>query len=439
LTVPGQTVVNYSFDSANRLTQITQGSATVQFSYDSDNRRTSLTLPNGVVTTYTYDTASQLIGITYDSGANALGSLSYSYDLTGRRTSVGGSLATLNLPNAISAATYNVNNQLTAWGTANLFYDANGNMTSDGTHSYTWDARNRLAAMDSGSTPSFAYDAFGRRTSKTILGAQKGFVYDGPNTVQELSGSTATANMLAGGVDEVFQRTDSGGAMSLLADALGSTVGLADVTGILKTDYTYEPFGNTTTSGSSTTNSTGYTGREIDATGLYFYRARYYNPTLDRFISEDPLEFGGGDVNLYAYAKSSPTNFTDPTGQSNSVIHLAETYLGARDAGIGVGDSAHLAVLAVLADFFPGSQNLDAGDTNLHAMAGATGSGKIQTPGEAYDGTAEAVNLFGNVGDINGTALAVHAIADSYSGSHNYQPDTDPYLGLKATTGLMGS
>ena len=317
LTVPGQSVVNYSFDSANRVTQITQGSATVQFSYDAANRRTSLTLPNSVVTTYTYDNASQLTGITYASGTNSLGSLSYVYDLAGRRTSVGGSMATVNLPNAVSTTAYNVNNQLTTWGTANLFYDANGNMTSDGTHSYSWDARNRLAAMDSGTTASFGYDTFGRRSSKTILTAQKSFLYDGANAVQELSGATPTANVLAGGVDEVFQRTDSGGAMSLLADALGSTVGLVDTTGILKTTYTYEPFGNITATGTSTTNSTTYTGRELDATGLYFYRARYYNATLQRFISEDPTDFLGG-INLYAYAGNSPASFRDSLGLNPS-------------------------------------------------------------------------------------------------------------------------
>src|SRR5260370_6909592 len=108
--------------------------------------------------------------------------------------SVTGSLARTGLPLAVSSTAYNANNQLTTWGTANLFYDANGNMTSDGSHSYMWDARNRLAAMDSGSTASFAYDVFGRRSSKTVLGAQKGVVYDRATPLQELSGSTATPN-----------------------------------------------------------------------------------------------------------------------------------------------------------------------------------------------------------------------------------------------------
>jgi YD repeat-containing protein len=122
------------------------------------------------VTTYGYDNASQLTALTYSLGTNFLGNLAYAYDQNGRRTSVGGSFARTGIPNAVSTTAYNANNQLTTWGTANLFYDANGNMTSDGTHSYTWDARNRLAKIDNGTSVSFTYDPFGRRATKNVLG-----------------------------------------------------------------------------------------------------------------------------------------------------------------------------------------------------------------------------------------------------------------------------
>jgi hypothetical protein len=122
------------------------------------------------------------------------------------------SLAQTGMPNPVSISAYNANNQLTTWGTVNLGYDANGNMTSDGTHSYAWDARNRLSAMDFGNTASFTYDGFGRRTSKTIVGTQTGFLYDGANPVQEPSGTTPTANLLSGVIDGIFQRTESAGA-----------------------------------------------------------------------------------------------------------------------------------------------------------------------------------------------------------------------------------
>src|SRR5881296_3659226 len=64
----------------------------------------------------------------------------------------------------------------------------------------------------------------------------------------------------------------------------------------------------------TSTNSFAFTGREYDSTGLYYYRARYYNPTLQRFISEDPIGFAGGDTNLYGYVWNNPISFHDPLG-----------------------------------------------------------------------------------------------------------------------------
>ena len=61
-------------------------------------------------------------------------------------------------------------------------------------------------------------------------------------------------------------------------------------------------------------NPYGYTGREIDTEELYYYRARYYDPTVQRFLSEDPIGFYGHDFNLYRYVWSSPAFWTDPLG-----------------------------------------------------------------------------------------------------------------------------
>jgi RHS repeat-associated protein len=267
--------------------------------------------PRGSVT-YSYDSASQLTGLTYKNGSTTLGNLTYSYDLAGRRINTGGSYARTGTPQAAPSATYNVNNQLTQWKGASLTYDANGNLTSDGTNTYTWNARNQLVAISGATSASFQYDPFGRRVSKTISGMTQ-YLYDGANPVQEISGTSTSANLLTGGLDEYFQRTDSAGARSFLTDALGGTLALADSSGALQTQYTFEPFGNTSVTGATTTNSFAYTGRELDATGLYFNRARYYNPSLQRFISEDPIGFNGG-INFYAYTANSPTNLTDPFG-----------------------------------------------------------------------------------------------------------------------------
>jgi RHS repeat-associated protein len=321
LTVSGQSPVSYSYDNARRVTQIMQGTSLVSFGYDADGRRISLTLPNGVMESLAYDNASHLLAINYQLGNSTLGNLSYSYDLAGRRTAVGGSFARSNVPTALANATYNANNQLTQFGPSNFTYDANGNMTGDGANTYTWDARNHLVSIGGRVAASFQYDAFGRRVSKTI-GATTQYLYDGANPVQEISGEVTSASLLTGSVDEYFQRTDSSSARSFLADAAGSTVELADAGGALQTQYTYEPFGNTTTIGSTSTNSFAFTGRENDGTGLYFYRARYYNPTIQRFISEDPKGLNGG-IDFYEYAADNPISFADPFGLDVAIYYYA--------------------------------------------------------------------------------------------------------------------
>ncbi|MGC2695109.1 MAG: RHS repeat-associated core domain-containing protein, partial [Candidatus Angelobacter sp.] len=309
MTISGQQPVTYSFDDGNRVLQIAQGSSQVQFDYDDDDRRTSMTLPNGVVVNYSYDATSQLTGIDF----GLLGNLTYSYDPAGRRISVGGSLARTGMPAALASANYNAGNQLTLFGASNLTYDANGNLTSDGNNTYTWSARNQLVSISGRTTASFQYDAFGRRVSRTVNGTTQ-FVYDGVNPVEELSGTTVTASMLAGfQVDEYFQRTDSSGTASFLSAALGSTLALSGINGATLASYTYEPFGNTVITGTAS-NPFQFTGRENDATGLYFLRARFYSPILSRFISEDPLGFTGSGPNFYAYAGNDPIGSFDPLG-----------------------------------------------------------------------------------------------------------------------------
>lgn len=237
----------------------------------------------------------------------------YTYDAGGRRTKVSGSLAKLDLPASISSAVYNAGNRLTSWAGSTFSYDLNGNLTSDGTNTYSWDARNQLASISGGVSASFSYDALGRRKSKTISSTQTGFVYDGLNFVQELTGSTVSANLLTAGVDELFQRKEGTATRYPIADALGSVIGLTDASGTLATEYSFEAYGKATRTGSADNNTQSFTSREDDGTGLFYYRARYYMPGCGRFISEDPLEFGDGP-NVFAYVQGNPVSFTDPLG-----------------------------------------------------------------------------------------------------------------------------
>jgi RHS repeat-associated protein len=314
MTVAGQTTINYTYDNANRLTQITKGVATVTIAYDNNNRRTSLTLPNGVVTEYTWDAASQLTDLTYKYGGSTLGGLSYTYDAAGRRTAVGGSYARTGLPSAVGSATYNAANQQTAFGGLTLTYDLNGNLTGDGTNTLSWNSRNKLSSISGGVSASFGYDGWGRRNTKTVSSTTTNFLYDGLNVVQELSGSTPTANILTGSLDELFTRAETSATTGFLTDGVGSILALTNSSGAVQTEYTYQPFGSSSTSGTANANPSQFTARENDGTGLYFYRARYYSPSLHRFVSQDPIGFAAGDPNIYAYVGNSPLNLRDPLG-----------------------------------------------------------------------------------------------------------------------------
>ncbi len=317
LSATGQTDVTYTYDKNSRLKTVTQGSQTVSLAYDDAGRRTSLTYPNGVVTSYGYDNANRLLTINHVKTPTTIEALTYQYDPASNRVSLNRANAAASLiPAAVSSNSYDAANEQTQFNGVTQTFDANGNLTNDGTNTYTWDARNRLTAISGGVTASFAYDGLGRRKSKTIGGTTTGFWYDGNDILAELNGGTPTVTYIRGlSIDERYIR--KGGSDEFYeTDALGGTVVLTAPAGTAQTTYTYEPFGNTTQSGTASSNALQYTGRENDGTALYYYRARYYGPQFQRFLTVDPIEFEGGDVNLYAYAQNAPINLADPLGFS---------------------------------------------------------------------------------------------------------------------------
>src|SRR5262249_19567815 len=119
------------------------------------------------------------------------------------------------------------------------------------------------------------------------------------------------------GIDQLLSELRSGTTSYYHQDALGSVTSLSNGAGALANTYSYDSFGKLTASTGTTTNPFQYTGREFDPeTGLSYYRARYYDPSAGRFLSEDPLGFGAGDANFYPYVGNSPTNMIDPSGKS---------------------------------------------------------------------------------------------------------------------------
>jgi RHS repeat-associated protein len=435
MTVTGQPAVNYTYDNANRLTQITQGAAIVAFAYDIAGRRTSVTLPSGNVMEYSYDLSSRITEIKYKRGTTIIGNITYEHDKDGKRTKTGGSYGRTGIPQAVSSTTYNVNNQQTVFGNKTHTYDNNGNLLSatdsGGTTNYTWNARNLLTGISGpGVSATFVYDAVGRRVRKTVNGVTTEFLYDGINPVQELSGGSVVANILTGvGMDERFTRTDSAGTRNMLTDVLGSVIALADSAGTIQTEYTYDAFGKMTFTGQSNSNPYQYTGRENDGTGLYYYRARYYHPELQRFVSEDPIGLSGSGVNFYPYVNNSAINFNDPLGLFDKVNH----YMLSRNAAIDAGCSKlapELGILTANVDFKPNSQLTD--NAHWHGMCSPENANDPGKGKQIIDNYIQSKLQTCKLSDL---ADALHAAQDSFAPGHH---GCQPWYGMAKSINLTG-
>jgi RHS repeat-associated protein len=334
MTVAGQQPVTYNYYDNGPVRDITQSVGGVDqkfgFVYDDAGRRASLSYYQGTSgspvaqTTYGYDNANRLLNMQHQKGAALLEELKYEYDPNGNRTKFTrpGSQP---IPNEITNTSYNDANEMLTFKDKTITYDANGNLqtvtNTCGATVFNWDARNRLVGITgfsancSALNASFKYDALNRRIEKTINGTTTQYLYDGLDIIQEKQNGVVSANYIRGlNIDEPLMRIKSDGTKRLYkTDALGSVIALADETGAVKTTYTYGAFGNVTITGEASDNSLQFTGRENDNTGLYYYRARYYSPELQRFISEDPIGFSGG-INFYAYVGNNPVNAIDPYG-----------------------------------------------------------------------------------------------------------------------------
>jgi RHS repeat-associated protein len=336
-----------------------------QISYDPGDRITQVTTtPTGAslspfTTTFGYDKTDQLKTV-----ASSVAAESYGYDATGNRTtsSVGAdsrSYATGAAPHA---------NRVTSDGKHAYTFDLEGNLiqktllvngsATGETLFFTWDHRNRLVSVERRPSPqspassatllvTYAYDVFDRRIAKTVdadgagsaVAYRESYVYDGPHILLEFFDPDASGpqpsrlqsrRLYGPAVDQIlaedqFATNGTSTTYYPLTDWLGSVRDLVNSSGQVQKHIDHDSFGNvarvTNGSGlpqsldSSPQSRLGFTAREFDKeTGLLYYRARYYDAAIGRFLSEDPIGFGGGDANLYRYVENEPANWVDPQG-----------------------------------------------------------------------------------------------------------------------------
>jgi RHS repeat-associated protein len=180
-----------------------------------------------------------------------------------------------------------------------------------------WGCENSSEKTAVGSGVTFKYDPLGRRIYKSSSSSTSVFAYDGDNLIEETnsSGTVVARYEQTQNIDEPLAMLRSSTASYYNADGLGSVTSLTNSSGAAVQTYTFDSFGNVTASSGSLVNPFQYTGREMDAeTGLYYYRARYYDPGTGRFLTEDPLGWAVGNATFYPYARNNPANFNDPFG-----------------------------------------------------------------------------------------------------------------------------
>ncbi len=296
---------------------------TVTFAYDAEGRLAARTLPDGITVAYSYDVMDRVTGIAYaKTDGTPIETLAYGYDPAGQRI-VKGSGSSSVRETAFSASYDEANRLVSITLNGEVFsvgYDANGNLASktgaaSGTTSYGWSARNQLVSIAGpAGSADFKYDALGRRVERTVNGVTTGYLYDGAQVIAELRGNAIDTVYHTGlAIDEVLARYGASGNKTLLTDALMSVIAQANDDQSIQNYYGYSPYGETVALGPDEGNPIQYPGRENHGTGLYYYRARYYDPVLKRFIAEDPIGIAGG-LNLYLYVGNNPVSYTDPTG-----------------------------------------------------------------------------------------------------------------------------
>jgi RHS repeat-associated protein len=352
--------VDYAYDSRGRPSSLRDEVGGVfALSYDNTDRLIGLSRPNGVIDSVSYR-EERLVQRDASLGGTVVGRADYTLDALGRTTSLtdldGVHALTYDLANRLTAATHPATSGLsaesfaydkvgnrTSWAgspAGDVTYDAGMRLLSDGTYDYTYDDEGRITqrrnrgtggvtrytwndagrltsvTVPNGAVSTYRYDALGRRVEVNDDGATRRFAYSGWNLRNEFDGTNALRATYVAGLfpDAVYEVVRDGTRYFPLFDGVGSVTAWTDATGAAVGRVRYGAFGRPQSSGVSE-DAVSFTGHQFDAaTGLVYARARYYDPTLGRFLSQDPE----AAINPYTYAFNAPFEFTDPTGRSTA-------------------------------------------------------------------------------------------------------------------------
>ncbi|MGD0733384.1 MAG: DUF2341 domain-containing protein [Terracidiphilus sp.] len=364
---PNGVSVSYAYDELNRLSTVTddrlQGNQTTTYTYDPASNVAAVNYPNGVQSAMTYDALNRITGLATQSSGylyqrGPTGNLTSATELNGRtlnwsydgiyrltNETIGGdpdhnngsagyrldpvgnrlSLSS-SLPGIESGSFgYNADDEVSS-----ETYDSNGNTLATGGKTFTYDSENHLTSMNGGAVR-LIYDGDGNRVAKVVGGVTTQYLVDDlnptglPQVVEEVVNGAVTRQYTYGlqriSENQVVNNTWTPSFYGY--DGGGSVRNLTNASGTVTDSYEYDAFGNSFTKQGTTPNSYLYRGEQFDADlGLYYLRARYYNPNTGRFLSRDPEDGKQTDpasLHKYLYANGDPVNGMDPNGREDLV------------------------------------------------------------------------------------------------------------------------
>lgn len=333
LTYPSGKTVVYSYDTLNRVKTVTSWlGQTAVYTYDPAGRLTNLINFNGTITTYGYDNANRLTSLKNEKNDNrVIASYSFKLDGNGNREQVEENepLAPALNEETIAYAYTPKANRLQTVGADTYTWDDEGQLSNLNGETFSFDYLHRLAKITGTASLQYAYDGANRRLQAIRNGVITRYIYDATgNLLAEADSANVIIRYYIHGAGLLAMVTPDDKTYCYHYNAIGNTIAISDAAQTIVNKYTYTPFGkvaNQEETISQPFKFVGQYGVMAEPNGFYYMRARYYDPKVGRFISEDPEGFEGG-INFYAYTSNNPIIWIDPWGLARLIVHVDDRF-----------------------------------------------------------------------------------------------------------------